>query len=149
MNKLTPVNADVVATVLNPRHWELNDQLIRLCKPLVDAIGNLESRDATLADCMLELIWAERQIATFTTKEGDDITLTQHAQNTLRKSFHEMNTDLHWFALFLHPLARTLAISSATHSRQLAKAFEFALDLAQRWNCISGPPNPLSPLTAH
>ena len=29
-------------------------------KPLIDAIGNLESRKATLADCMLELIRCAR-----------------------------------------------------------------------------------------
>ncbi|TFY74737.1 hypothetical protein EWM64_g9275 [Hericium alpestre] len=45
-----------------------------------------------------------------------------------------MNTDIHWFALFLHPLCRKLAISSALHSRTISKAYEIAVDLAQRWN---------------
>ena len=50
------MNPAVVKAVINPLHWQANDHLIHLCKPLVDAIGNLESRDITLADCMLELI---------------------------------------------------------------------------------------------
>ncbi len=125
---------DIIDAVLSPAHWRLNAQLIRLCKPLVDAIGNLESRDANLADCMLELIWAERQIATTLVEQGDDHTFTRHAQTTIRVGFHEMNTLLHWFALFLHPLSRNLAISSASHSRTINQAYEFALDLASRWN---------------
>lgn len=132
-NGLSPIPAEVSAIVLNPAHWHLNEQLIRLCKPLVDAVGNLESRDATLADCMLELIWAERQIATVSSKDTDDIAFTQHAQTSIRTGFHKMNTDLHWFALFLHPLARTLAISSATHSRQLDHALYYAAHLVAKW----------------
>ncbi|KAL1949916.1 hypothetical protein VTO73DRAFT_8797 [Trametes versicolor] len=133
-NGYSVVKADVVKTVLDVSHWNQNAQLIRVCKPLVDAIGNLESRDATLADCMLELIWAERQIATLDIEDTDDIAFTWHAQRMIRRGFHEMNTDLHWFALFLHPLGRQLAISSATHSRQLKDAYRIALDLANRWN---------------
>ena len=131
---LSTVHTDIVNAVLSPTHWRLTSQLIRICKPLVDAIGNLESRDANLADCMLELIWAARQIATLPQEDGDDPAMTQHAQTVVRKGFHNMNTDLHWFSLFLHPLSRSLAISSATHSRTIEKAYEFALDLASRWN---------------
>ena len=134
MRGLSPVNKDVINIVLDGDHWRQNDQLIRICKPLVDAIGNLESRDTTLADCMLELIAAERAITTIQLKPDDDPAFTQHAQNQVRRRFHEMNTTLHWFALFLHPLARALAISSAPHSRTLKHAYDFAFDVAERWN---------------
>lgn len=52
----SPVNADIIDTVLDCQFWDMLDQLVRSTKPIVDAIGNLESRQATLADCMLELI---------------------------------------------------------------------------------------------
>ncbi|KAG6821829.1 hypothetical protein H0H92_000624, partial [Tricholoma furcatifolium] len=44
-----------------------------------------------------------------------------------------MNTDIHWLALFLHPLCRKLAISAAVHSRTVSDACRLALDLASRW----------------
>ncbi|EMD30600.1 hypothetical protein CERSUDRAFT_127775 [Gelatoporia subvermispora B] len=85
-------------------------------KPIVDAIGNLESRDASLADCMLELIWAERAIARLPITATDDADFAAHAKSSLHREFHRMNTSLHWLALFLHPLCRRLAISSATQA---------------------------------
>ncbi|KAL7281205.1 hypothetical protein ACG7TL_004513 [Trametes sanguinea] len=134
LNGYSVIKTDVVKAVIDPAHWQRNAQLIRVCKPLIDAIGNLESRDATLADCMLELIDAARQVATLTIEQTDDLGFTWHAQRVIRKGFHDMNTDLHWFALFLHPLGRRLAISSAEHSRTVKDAYRIALDLAKRWN---------------
>jgi hypothetical protein len=55
---LTPVLKDVVATVFDLECWALTDQLIHICKPLVDVIGDVEAHDVTLANCMLQLIWA-------------------------------------------------------------------------------------------
>ncbi|KAI0056370.1 hypothetical protein BV25DRAFT_1978033, partial [Artomyces pyxidatus] len=132
---LTPVNAAVVETVLYDRtHWALNDQLIRTCKPLVDLLGNIESRDATLADCMLELIAAHRAISQFQLMDGDSLPFMNHAIFTVNKDFHAMNTTLHWLALFLHPLCRKLAISTVTHSRKLEDACKTAAFLAKEWN---------------
>ncbi|KAJ7708769.1 hypothetical protein B0H17DRAFT_1124578 [Mycena rosella] len=37
--------------VMSTKYWNRVDQLICICKSLVDAIGNLESRDTNLADC--------------------------------------------------------------------------------------------------
>ena len=131
---LTPVSSDVVDICIREvTHWHRNEQLIRTCKPLVDAIGNIESRNANLADCMLELLWAERAIARLSIMETDDAGFAYHAKSTVRHEFHRINTDIHWLALFLHPLCRRLAISSATHSRKLADACRISLNLAQQW----------------
>ena len=55
---LTPVAKDV-ATAFDVGRWRGTYQLIRVCKPLTDIIGDVEARDAvTLADCLLQLIWA-------------------------------------------------------------------------------------------
>lgn len=133
VNGLTPVNEDVVQTVFNLSRWKLTDQLIRICKPLVDIIGDVESRDATLADCMLQLIWAHRAIVNAPVVEGDDPAFTEHAKNVLNTQFHTMNTDIHWLTLFLHPLCRKLAVSTAPHSRKLADAYQISLDIVRRW----------------
>ena len=114
-------------------YWHRNGQLIRICKPLVDAIGNVESCDANLADCMLELLWAERAIAKLSITETDDVDFAYHAKSTVRREFHRINTDIHWLALFLHPLCRRLAISSATHSRKLTDACHISLNIVQQW----------------
>ncbi|EPS95959.1 hypothetical protein FOMPIDRAFT_1077798, partial [Fomitopsis schrenkii] len=86
---LTSVSSDVVdICIRNATHWRHNEQLIRTCKPLVDAIGNVETRDANLADCMLELLWAERAIAKLSITETDDVDFAYHAKSTVRREFH-------------------------------------------------------------
>ncbi|KAF8973343.1 ribonuclease H-like domain-containing protein [Flammula alnicola] len=133
VNGLSPVNKDVVSTVFDLSRWQLTDQLIRICKPLVDIIGDIESRDATLADCMLQLIWAHQAVLNTPLIDGDDPLFTDHAKRVLNAQFHAMNTDIHWLALFLHPLCRKLTVSTATHSRKLADAYRISLDIVQRW----------------
>ncbi|EIN03308.1 hypothetical protein PUNSTDRAFT_31961, partial [Punctularia strigosozonata HHB-11173 SS5] len=131
---LSPVNKDVLAFIMDSSHWLQNDQLIRITRPLVDIIGNIEGRDANLADCMLELIWAHREVnRRLAYEEGDDIGFLSHTRRTLNDQFHAMNTDLHWFALFLHPLCRRLAVSSASHSRNITAAVSIALGIAYKW----------------
>ena len=46
----------------DPNYWSCLKQLIKTCKSLVDAIRNLKSQDADLADCMLELIQCAQQM---------------------------------------------------------------------------------------
>ncbi|KAF8150128.1 hypothetical protein B0H34DRAFT_638867, partial [Crassisporium funariophilum] len=62
IGSLTPVNKDVVAAVFDLVCWHLADQLICICKPLVDIIGDIKSHNANLADCMLQLIWAHQEV---------------------------------------------------------------------------------------
>ena len=96
---------------------------------MVDIIGDVKSRDATLADCMLQLIWAHRAILNAPLIEGVNLAFAEHAKNVLNIQFHAMNTDIHWLALFLHPLCRKLAVSTAHHSRKLADAYQISLDI--------------------
>lgn len=54
---LSSIPRDVIDLITsNASYWKILQQFIKTCKPIVDAIGNLESRNVTLADCMLELI---------------------------------------------------------------------------------------------
>lgn len=131
---MTAVNKQVVQTVLfAPHHWSLNQQLIRICRPLVDAIAVSESDDATLADCMLELIYAHHTIDSMEALDSDNREFLEHAQLVVREQFHSMNTDVHWLCLFLHPMCRKLAVSSAPHSRNVRDACLIAAKLAIRW----------------
>jgi len=82
---------------------------------------------------MLQLIWAHREVNRVPHREGDDPGFAAHAKEVLNAQFHAMNTDIHWFALFLHPLCRKLAISSVAHSRTIDSAYRIALGIVQRW----------------
>ncbi|EIN06006.1 hypothetical protein PUNSTDRAFT_73413, partial [Punctularia strigosozonata HHB-11173 SS5] len=113
VNKLSPVNRDVIQIMLDSVHWAWNDQLVCVTKPLIDIIGDIEGRDATLADCMLELIWAHHKV--------------NH-----QLGFHALNTNLQWFTLFFHPLCWCLAVLSAQHSHKVKVAIHIATEIAHK-----------------
>ena len=82
----------------------------------MDAIGNLESRDATLADCMLELIRCARQMYRVELDPDEDVDFWVHTKLVFNHKLHAMNTSIHVLSLFLHPLCRKLAVSQAAKS---------------------------------
>lgn len=131
---LSCIPRDIVDTILrNYQHWDHTRQLIRVCKRLVDAIGNLESWDANFADAMLELLGCALHMIKLEFFEQDDVDFSYHAKSVFTREFHTMNTTLHWFTLFLHPQCRRLAISQAAKSRTFNDAADTALDLAKKW----------------
>lgn len=134
-NGLSAVPADIVAVVLtNTNFWARLNQLVKVAKPLVDAIGNLESHDANLADCMLEMIRCARDMTRLPFDgEEDSHGFWLHAKTVFNRRFHIMNTPIHSLALFLHPLARRLAISQAASGRTLPFLIKTALEIAQQW----------------
>jgi hypothetical protein len=51
------VTPDVIGIVLwDEEFWSHLRQLVKVIKPIVDAIRNIKAHDTGLADCMLELI---------------------------------------------------------------------------------------------
>jgi hypothetical protein len=134
-NNQTPVAPAVVATVLHDfRYWKLLNQLVKTLKFLVDAIGNLESREATLADCMLELICCARQMSQLELDADDDDTgFWMHAKSVFNRRFHTINTELHSLALFLHPMCRKLAVTDASKGRPFEFMVKTALTVAKQW----------------
>ena len=51
------IPADIINIVKRDfDHWELAHQFIRTCEPFVDSVGYLESREANLAGCSVELV---------------------------------------------------------------------------------------------
>ncbi|KAK7051930.1 DUF659 domain-containing protein [Favolaschia claudopus] len=136
-NGLSAVSDDVIETVLRtPTFWTLLNQLIRITKPLVDAIGNCEHREATLASCMLELLRCARTLAKMEIEEDEDAGFLAHAKATFDRRFTRVATPTHWLALFLHPSCRKLALSGDVANGR-GKSLEFmikaVLTIAKQW----------------
>lgn len=139
-NNLSPVAPDVVTTILHDTQvWHRLNQLIKTTKPIVDAIGNLESRESSLADCMLELIRCARAMVRLRLDpDEDDVGFWMHAKSVFNRRFHAMDTTIHSLALFLHPLCRKLAISQAANGRSFEFMVKAALSIAQQWRWSEG-----------
>ena len=134
MNGLSPVASDVVTIVLHTQEfWRKLHQLLKFVKPLVDAIGNVEARDANLADCMLELLRCSKALSEVKTEHGEDMAFSLHARAVFNRRFLNMDTDHHSLALFLHPLCRKLAVSTIAKARPFEKMVKTALDIAKTW----------------
>lgn len=131
---LTPIPRDVITLITaDPNYWIILQQVIKTCKPIVDAIGNLESRNATLADCMVELIRCARGMSQLVLEDGEDAGLLEHAKQVFNTEFHRMDTELHGLALFLHPLCRKLAIGHLAKGRSFETICKIALEVARKW----------------
>jgi hypothetical protein len=54
--------------------------LVKVIKPIVDVIRNIEVHDTRLTDCILELIWYAQAMNHIPADPEDDIRFTMHAQ---------------------------------------------------------------------
>ena len=132
---LSPVAADVITIIMHTSEfWPLLSQFHKTISPLVDAIGNLESRQVTLADCMLELIRCARDFNRLRLEEDDDYGFWEHAKLSFNWCFHAMNTCVHQLALFLHLFCQKLAIGRAASGHSLEFMIKVALKIAKKWN---------------
>ncbi|KAL1685827.1 ribonuclease H-like domain-containing protein [Schizophyllum commune] len=126
--------AVVDAVCFEPDYWELLEQLIRITKPIVDMIGNLESRSCTLADCVLEAIRCGRALSEMVAGPDDNISFLMHAKDVYNRRIATMITPVHALALYLHPLCQSLAVSRATSSGYNYDSFlETALSIVHKW----------------
>ena len=83
---------------------------------------------------MLELLRCAKHMIEVEILETDDLEYSIHAKKTFIEQFHSMNTDIHWFAMFLHPQCRKLAISQVAKSRTYKDAVTIALKIAKKWS---------------
>lgn len=131
---LSPVAPDVISIVIRDEEFWLGvEQLIKTMKPVVDTIGDCETREASLALCMLELIRCARKMSQLALDPSDNTSFWMHAKHVFNHRFHEMNTNHHSLALFLHPLCRKLAISQAANGRSFEFMATTALSIARQW----------------
>lgn len=132
---LSSIPRDVIDLITsNASYWKILQQFIKTCKPIVDAIGNLESRNVTLADCMLELIRCARGMEQLVLDDGEDVGFWEHAKQVFNFEFHRMDTELHGLALFLHPLCRKLAVGQVSKGRSFETYCKIALEVAHKWS---------------
>ncbi|KAJ7049771.1 ribonuclease H-like domain-containing protein [Mycena amicta] len=141
-DNLSPVNADVIRIIqdIDDEFWPWIDRVIRVARPFVDAIAASEGRSVNLADCMLNLLGAARQLSTLDMKEDNtrefkDFVL--HAKRVVDKRFRQMATPVHRLALFLHPLCRKLAVVDA-RGFTLRDVKRTALEIAEKWGWTEG-----------
>jgi hypothetical protein len=131
---LSPVAPDIITIVLrDAEFWPAIEQGINIMKPIVDLIGDEESRESSLASCMLGLIRLAKTISQLPLEDGENLDFWLHAKAVFNRRFFAMNTNTHSLALFLHPMCRKLAISQAVNGRSFKFMVEVALDIAKQW----------------
>ncbi|KAG2058781.1 hypothetical protein BDR06DRAFT_1003955 [Suillus hirtellus] len=102
---LSPVAPDVIAIVLRDLDfWAAIDQGIKVAKPIIDLIGDEESRKSSLASCMIGLIRVAKAISQLPLEESDNFDFWLHVKTVFNRRFFAMNTKIHTLALFLHPI---------------------------------------------
>ncbi|KAJ7222628.1 ribonuclease H-like domain-containing protein [Mycena pura] len=137
-DNLSPVNVDVICIVqdIDDEFWPWIDRVIRVARPFVDAITASEGRSVNLADCMLNLLEAARQLSTLDTKDDNTREYKDflvHAKRVVDKRFRQMATPVHRLGLFLHPLCRKLAIVDAP-GFTLRDVKRTVLQIAEKWS---------------
>lgn len=106
---------------------------LQVCGPLVDSIGVLESRDVSLGDCTLELVQCAKHVFMLDPIQLEDADFLEHAKKVFTAEFRKLDTNLHWFVLFLHPNCRRLALSQKPHARSFNQVIETAVQYAEKW----------------
>ena len=127
---MTPIAGDVLKIMLDHEYWVVLCQLIRIIKPLVDAIGNLETCKATLVDCTLKIICCMCNMSCLSLDPDDNVGFWSHAKLMFNREFHALNTSLHSLSLFLHPLCHKLAISQTANGHSFEFTCKTALNMA-------------------
>ncbi|KAH9916114.1 uncharacterized protein BXZ73DRAFT_53938 [Epithele typhae] len=134
VNNLSPIPPTIRAIVLDyTNFWPRIAQLVRTTKPLVDAIGNVESRNAGLADCMLELTHCAQAMMRLDLGDNDDPGFWDHTKIVFNHRFHEMDTEHHGLALYLHPLCRRLAVSQAANVVGKSVGESVGVGVGEKW----------------
>ncbi|KAJ7230543.1 ribonuclease H-like domain-containing protein [Mycena pura] len=131
------VNVDVIRIIqdIDDTFWPWITRVIRVARPFVDAIAASEGRSVSLADCMLNLLGAARQLSVLETKDDDTAefqAFQKHAHAVVDKRFRQMATPVHRLALFLHPLCRKFAVVDAP-GFTLRDYRRTALQIAEKW----------------
>ncbi|CAG8693720.1 439_t:CDS:2, partial [Cetraspora pellucida] len=118
-----------IKNIINDRyHFASNNTLIQVIKPVVDAIGRLESRDATLADVFKELIYVHREVSRL---EVPIPGFKAHVLAVISRRAREFSDDIYFVALFLSPTYKKMAMSRYMNGERLVRG---CLELARVWN---------------
>ncbi|GBB95973.1 hypothetical protein RclHR1_26530001 [Rhizophagus clarus] len=100
------IASEAVKTIINRKRGFFNDvcDLANIMKPIKEAILNLESNKATLADCYFFLAYLGQSINKI--PEDDHVAFRQHAIKTFNEHFKLYNFDEYLLTYYIHPRYR-------------------------------------------
>jgi len=110
----------------------------RAVGPILDSIGSLEQMNASLTDVALEILNLSIVIGGLEAAFAESnvtwaIDFAHHCRFVFARRFAEIDNDLLFLALFLHPLCRKLAVSDTPGSRTLDDAKAALMRLIEKW----------------
>ncbi|CAG8669052.1 12305_t:CDS:2, partial [Cetraspora pellucida] len=121
------IRMEIQNIITNRHHFANNDTLLKVLIPIIDAIGRLESRDATLADIFKELLSIHCIISTENVSvEG----FKNHALAALDKRTREFSDGIYFVSFFLSPSYKQIAMSGQMSGDLIVRA---SLELAKAW----------------
>ncbi|CAG8623273.1 1363_t:CDS:2 [Cetraspora pellucida] len=109
-------------------HFASNDILINVIKPVVNAIGRLKSRDATLAEVFKELIYIHHEIFRL---EVPISGFKAYALVVISQRAREFSDDIYFITLFLFSAYKKIAMLRHIDGNSLVHG---CLELARVWN---------------
>ncbi|PLW43459.1 hypothetical protein PCANC_10057 [Puccinia coronata f. sp. avenae] len=126
----TPTISDAVIKLIDDRdHFTANKTLVNLLKPVVDAIGNLERANTTLAHIWKELLDAYKNI-----RDVDIYTqfkpFKQHCLDVLHAQTKVLHEEIYVVAFFLHPAYCRVAVSK---KHLISDIGQMILQIAKYW----------------
>ena len=103
----SPVISHSVQDCISSRHFNLNSQLVDVIKPISDAIGRLESQEATVVDAMIEIFKIAKQLRGL----PDYNPFKECATLALARRVRVFDDCTNFLLLYLSPKHKALAIS--------------------------------------
>ncbi|KAG2061175.1 hypothetical protein BDR06DRAFT_978764 [Suillus hirtellus] len=98
----------------------LLEQIVMMVKFIIDAVGNLKLCQASLGDCMLELLHCTKQMFQLACEQDYHVGFWLHAISVFNCHFHTMNTEVHSLALFLHPMSNGRSLAFIAYNQSVA-----------------------------
>lgn len=97
------ITNEAIKTIINRKRGFFNDvtDLANIMKPIKEAILNLESSNATLADCYFHLAYLGRSINKI--PDDDHVIFRQYAIKIFNERFKAYDFDEYLLAYYIHP----------------------------------------------
>ncbi|PKK55755.1 hypothetical protein RhiirC2_858884 [Rhizophagus irregularis] len=116
------ITNEAVKTIINRKRGFFNDvcDLANIMKPIKEAILNLESSKATLADCYFFLAYLGRSINKI--PKDDHVIFRQYAIKTFNERFKIYDFDEYLLAYYIHPGYKGIGVKEIQYQRIQAAA---------------------------
>ncbi|CAG8583635.1 3790_t:CDS:2 [Cetraspora pellucida] len=129
--KYSKIDNNVIKDIIyNKYHFATNDMLMKVVKPVVDAIGRLESNNSTLADIFKELIHIYYELSSLQVPIDG---FQEHALAVINKCVREFESNIYFIALFFSPTHKKLAVFKKMNGDKIICA---SLELAKLFSTL-------------